>query len=129
MGQRTQRVLQAPARASQRMGFEVKRAEVEEDVESVRRGAARAGYWVTGLLCWRACLSVHLPQSLGGNWVPCYYLQHTPSSSLVGASRLRHCLVGELRQHVCYCIQKLLLLCVEVVGKHLWCLPNVRAAP
>ena len=101
MGKRTQRALQAPARASQRMGFEVKRGEVEEDVESVRRGAARAAYWVTGLLCWRACLSVHVPQSLGGKWTPCGCLAHWSADS-----RLKRCLLGEHRQHVCYVIHK-----------------------
>ena len=95
MGQRTQRVLQAPARASQRMGFEVKRAEVEEDVESVRCGAARATYWVTGLLCWRACLSVRLPQRLGGNWIPCC-CQHTLSSLTGWRQPLEAALVEEL---------------------------------
>ena len=57
VGKRTQHLLQAPARASQRMWFEVKRAEVEEDVESVRHGAtSRAAYCVTALLYWHTCL-------------------------------------------------------------------------
>ena len=73
-------MLQVPARASQRMGFDVKRAEVEEDVESVRHGrrAVRAAYRVIALLCWRCCLSLQLPQIMGaqrllGTSCSCHY--------------------------------------------------------